>query len=436
LNFKKLFFTVGFLVFKHYNIVNFMTPDRRFKDVQQRESLITAPLAERELTNRFSQSEKAQLAQVLFEHRLDYPNCRRRDSIPIDLQGDQTFFTPYMDREFTLMVKADLLQEIQNHPRPLHIFGRAQFANEVLAIADFLRLLNRMGQFPSVTLETTYFPLQRGDRYQPRQVNGEEYIEVVPMVGLLQLLGANGVKRIFCVDSHSPAFAYFAMREGIHVVDLTVVPKLLDYGLKNGIIQPDKAHITVAGDDGASEMADFGKDYLAAAGIDCPRKIQGEKSKVDGQKEVKFRPEDIPYFDGVTAVIIEDIISTGGTMDVTINMLLNMGVKKIIIIATYPIYVGKALELLDRPEVTVITTDGREPMRDISAAKNTHVVPILQDLPTLVTLDQMGLDYWSPEGQVVLSKMGMALSPWQTYNFDHRTLHAAGQIPGRFEHYV
>jgi len=413
-----------------------MTPDRRFRDAQQRESLITSPLAERELTNRFSQIEKAQLAQILFEHRLDYPNCRRRDSIPIDLQGNETFFTPYMDQEFTLMVQADLLDEIQRHPRPLHIFGRAQFANEVLAIADFLRLLNRMGQFPSVTFETTYFPLQRGDRYQPRKVKGEEYIEVVPMVGLLQLLGANGVKRIFCVDSHSPAFAYFAMREGIHVVDLTVVPKMLDYAIVNGIIQPNLPHVTVAGDDGASEMAQYGRDYLNAAGVTCEYKIQGEKSKIDGQKEVKFRPEDIPKFDGVTAVIIEDIISTGGTMDVTINLLLKLGVKKVVIIATYPIYVGQALKLLDRPEVTVVTTDGRQPMQDITSAKNIHTVPILQHLPTLVTLDQMGLDFWSPEGQDVLSRVGMALSPWQTLNFDHRSQHASGNALGRFQHLV
>jgi len=414
-----------------------MTPDKwRFRDVQQRNSLILNPLAERELTKRFNTEEKKELARALFEHRFDHPQCRCRESLPIDLQGTETFFTSYRDNEFTLLVEAALLEDINNQPRPLHIFGRAQFANEVLAISDLLGLLNRMGNHLPITYVTTYFPLQRGDRYQPVMVNGKEYIEVVPMVELLQNLSTHGVKRIFCVDSHSPAFAYFAMREGIHVVDLTVVPKLLNYGIKNGIIQPENPHVTVAGDDGASEMAAYGKDYLAAARVNCAHNIQGEKVKLDGQKEVKFRAEDISYFNGVTAVIIEDLISTGGTMDVTINRLLEMGAKRILIIATYPIYVGEALELLDKPEVTVITTDGREPMRDISQAKNIHIVPILQELPKIVTLDQMGLDFWSAEGQAILSKIGMGLSPWQTYNFDHQSFNAANNAADKFQHCV
>jgi ribose-phosphate pyrophosphokinase len=108
--------------------------------------------------------------------------------------------------------------------------------------------------------------------------------------------------------------------------------------------------LVIAPDDGALDLAlnasrDLGIDYDFL-----------EKTRLSGEK-VTIKPKNIPV-KGRDVIIIDDIISTGGTMAETISLLKGQGAKEVYTACVHPVLSGSAVLRLFRAGVRgIIATD-------------------------------------------------------------------------------
>jgi len=107
------------------------------------------------------------------------------------------------------------------------------------------------------------------------------------------------------------------------------------------ILAPDKGAINRA--QKASKIINCEYDYL-------------EKTRIDGET-VKLQPKNLQT-QNMNVAIIDDIISTGGTMAQSIRELKNQGAKKVLVACTHGLFIGEAKEkLLSAGCDEIISTD-------------------------------------------------------------------------------
>lgn len=314
----------------------------------------------------------------------------------------------YPDQELYTLINTKAKQELLDNPQPIYLTTNIETPEQLIGT---LATLKRLGKPPS-TLVTMYFPLQRGDRPEHKK---DDLEEVVLLEDFICNLEDSGVKRIMLFDSHSPAFSYFALKCGISVLDLSMLPTLFNDGLNRGFFEGAPLY-AVSGDDGATEMAKLIEMLVCTQGMECIGHLEGAKTRKEGKTTIEFDSDALSQINGKIAIIGEDIISTGGTLNNVINQLLNAGALRVVVLVTYPIFAGNALKILGNKEnVFVITTDGRTPQQDIRAANNIIQLPVKNNLEQLVELEKKGINLWDNEGQLELWRRGFCLAPWQTH---------------------
>jgi ribose-phosphate pyrophosphokinase len=176
-----------------------------------------------------------------------------------------------------------------------------------------------------LTAIVPYFGYARHDR----RVNGREAVGARLVADLIQ---TSGIERIVAVDLHSPAIEGFFSNPVEH---LSAVPILADE-LRAGSFEDG---VVVAPDLGAAKLAD-----RYAAALDLPTAVV-HKSRISGVRvsvrrvtgEVRER----------TPIIVDDMISTGGTIEAAVRALLDNGCRPPVdIVATHGLLVGPAVERL------------------------------------------------------------------------------------------
>ena len=173
-----------------------------------------------------------------------------------------------------------------------------------------------------ITAVIPYYGYARQDRKDRPRVP----ISAKLVADLLQVAGAN---RALTLDLHAPQIqAYF----DVPVDHLYATPVMVDYFKKM-----DLSNVTVvAPDAGGVERARF-----FAKKVDTPLAIV-DKRRVDiDVSEVIHLIGDI---DGRDALIIDDIIDTGGTLVKTVEMLAEKGARKVYACCTHPVLSGPAVD--------------------------------------------------------------------------------------------
>lgn len=266
-------------------------------------------------------------------------------------------------------------------------------------------LLAEMGA-RSVSLATAYFPNQRGER--PEFKVGTDLQEIVVLDTAIADLAREGVEQVLVVDSHSPAFSLKLLEQGIVVWDISALPMMVGAARRLGWLEGNRV-IAASGDDGAREMG-----LLVRELVGCDEVINGNKElNLQGKKQVNFSKEDLEKVNGAVVVLGEDIISTGGTMKDVITLLLEAGAERVVILATYPIFAGQALENLGFDgRVKIVVTDGRTPKADLSASPNIVKVFMLDRLAEVMKYQHLGGDITSDEGEKFLASLGFCRAAW------------------------
>lgn len=167
---------------------------------------------------------------------------------------------------------------------------------------------------------------------QDRKARSREPITAKLVANLLETAGAT---RVIVLDLHAPQIQGFF---DILIDHLVAVPLLSEYFLNESgidlenviVVSPDHGGVTRA-----RKMADRLKAPIAIIDKRRPRPNVAEVMNIVGNVE------------GKTAIIIDDIIDTAGTISIAASALIESGAKEVYACCTHPVLSGPAIQRID-----------------------------------------------------------------------------------------
>ena len=195
---------------------------------------------------------------------------------------------------------------------------------ELLIMVDALKRASAK----TINLVIPYYGYARQDR----KSRSREPITAKLVANLLETAGAN---RVISLDLHAPQIQGFF---DIPIDHLMGVPLLSDYFSEKEDLNFDEV-VVVSPDHGgvtrARKMADRLKTPIAIIDKRRPKPNVAEVMNIVGE------------IDGKTAIIIDDIIDTGGTIKLAAQALVDKGAKEVYACCTHPVLSGPAIERIE-----------------------------------------------------------------------------------------
>jgi ribose-phosphate pyrophosphokinase len=180
---------------------------------------------------------------------------------------------------------------------------------------------------------------------------------------------------VVTLEVHNPAALENAFR--CRTVALTGTPLFVDYAKKN---LTDAKLVVISPDAGGMKRAELLREALENALAHPIGKGLAEKHRSGGVVSGDLFAGDVT---GATALIIDDLISTGGTLLRTARSARAAGAKRVIALVTHGLFMaGSADVLADRAIDQIIITDTVPPFRLDYLAQNSKLV-ILPAAPLL-----------------------------------------------------
>lgn len=225
---------------------------------------------------------------------------------------------------------------------------------ELLIMIDALK----RASVGTVNIVNPYYGYARQDR----KARSREPITAKLVANLLETAGAD---RVIALDLHAPQIQGFF---DIPIDHLVAEPILTEYFKGKGfnpdelvIVSPDHGGVTRA-----RKMADRMKAPIAIIDKRRPRPNVAEVMSIVGEVE------------GRTAILIDDIIDTAGTIAIAANALIESGAKEVYACCTHPVLSGPAIERIDNSQIKeliitntiVLPEDKKSPkIKQLSVAK-------------------------------------------------------------------
>ena len=178
---------------------------------------------------------------------------------------------------------------------------------------------------------------------QDRKTKPREPITARLVANMILTAGAN---RVMTMDLHVGQIEGFF---SFPVDHLTAMHTFVDYFIGQGFKDAEDV-VVVAPDTGEVKVAKRLADHLG-----LPWAIVNKLRRQTGQSEVTHVIGDV---EGRQAILIDDIISTGGTTVGAAESILDCGATEVYAAATHPVFAGPAYERLEEsPIKEVIVTD-------------------------------------------------------------------------------
>ncbi|MBD3108968.1 ribose-phosphate diphosphokinase [Bacillus sp. AGMB 02131] len=199
---------------------------------------------------------------------------------------------------------------------------------------------------------------------QDRKAHAREPITAKLVANLLETAGA---MRVITLDLHAPQIQGFF---DILIDHLIAVPILSDYFEKKNlndivIVSPDHGGVTRA-----RKMADRLKAPIAIIDKRRPKPNVAEIMNIVGNIE------------GKTAILIDDIIDTAGTITLAANALVENGAAEVYACCTHPVLSGPAIERIQNSKIKelVVTNSIELPEeKKIDKVVGLSVAPLLAE---------------------------------------------------------
>ncbi len=211
----------------------------------------------------------------------------------------------------------------------------------------------------NVRVVLTYLAYARQDR---------EFLpgEAVSVRTVLRLLSSAGVDTLYVVDLHKPESLRHFTGQAKNIIPSKVFSnKLRSMGLKNPIV--------VSPDLGASHRA-----KALASGLGCEYFIiRKHRDRITGQIRHEL-PENMDV-GGKEAVIVDDIISTGGTVANIASFLRRCGASAVFAVASHGLFVGEALRRLRGSGVDKVLT-----LNTLASRVNNDLIEYVDVSPELI----------------------------------------------------
>ncbi len=230
----------------------------------------------------------------------------------------------------------------------------------------YVRLLSRVDSEATILLINSMYPRQNDSFLETlllanavKNSGGRRIVALIPYIAysrqdkvflegeptsievILKSLRASGIEDLVTLDIHNPrTLKYFEGASKNIIVSDELVKKALKYVEDPIVLAPDK---------GALERARYAAEKL---GLEYDYLI---KYRDRHTGEVSLKTKDISV-SGRNIVIVDDIISTGGTISLAARECIKKGAKKVIVAVTHALLIKNAIEKLKNSGVLKLLT--------------------------------------------------------------------------------
>ncbi len=224
---------------------------------------------------------------------------------------------------------------------------------ELLLIVDALVELGVRG----ITVFTPYLPYARQDRVF---LSGEP----VSVRVFLKALRVLGVERLVVVEAHSERALSYFQGEVINVNPLPYMAKIRGFTSDTLVISPD--------------LGGIGRAVSVAKAIGARSDyIVKRRDRITGGISMELGSLDPSGFD---VLIVDDIISTGGTIAEASRMLLERGARSVQVLVVHNLNLPGALEKIRKAGVLKVTTSNTIPQPDIDFLDVIDITPLIANI--------------------------------------------------------
>ena len=237
----------------------------------------------------------------------------------------------FPDREINLKVECDVrgadVFVVQPTCPPVH--------DNLFELLSFIDCLRRASA-ETVTAVIPYFGYARKDRKD----EGRVPINAKLVANLITQAGAD---RVLAIDLHAAQIQGFF---DIPVDHLFARPVLMEKVVELGADNP----VVVSPDVGGTKLARaYAKELKADLGIVDKRRISGSETVVENV---------VGAVAGRDVVLVDDMISTGGSISAAARIVKEKGAERVFIVATHAVLCGDAVAKLDAcPAEKILITD-------------------------------------------------------------------------------
>ncbi|KKE77589.1 ribose-phosphate diphosphokinase [Oceanobacillus caeni] len=229
-----------------------------------------------------------------------------------------------------------------------------QHLMELLIMIDALKRASAK----SINIVMPYYGYARQDR----KARAREPIAAKLVANLIETAGAD---RVISLDLHAPQIQGFF---DIPIDHLQGVPILSNYFESKGlddviVVSPDHGGVTRA-----RKMADRLKAPIGIIDKRRPRPNVAEVMNIIGNIE------------GKTAILIDDIIDTAGTITLASNALIEHGAKEVYACCTHPVLSGPAIERIRNSQIKELVVTNSIPLppeKEIENITKLSVAPLI-----------------------------------------------------------
>ncbi|MFT8318661.1 MAG: ribose-phosphate diphosphokinase [Sporolactobacillus sp.] len=281
------------------------------------------------------------------------PDLARQIAEHIGIKLGNCIVSSFSDGEIQISIEESIrgseVYVIQSTSAPVN-----QHLMELLIMIDALKRASAK----TINVVIPYYGYARQDR----KARAREPITAKLVANLLETAGAS---RILTMDLHAPQIQGFF---DIPVDQLLGVPTLAEYFLSKRIedvviVSPDHGGVTRA-----RKMADRLKAPIAIIDKRRPRPNVSEVMNIIGDIQ------------GKTAIIIDDIIDTAGTITLAANALVERGAKKVYACCTHPVLSGPAIERIQNSAISELVVTNTIPLpeeKNIDKIVQLSVAPLI-----------------------------------------------------------
>lgn len=210
---------------------------------------------------------------------------------------------------------------------------------ELLLLADAVR----RSSAERINAVIPYFGYARQDKTQ-----GREPISAKLVAGLLE---AVGVERVIAVDLHAPQIQGFF---DIPVDHLSAVRLFAEYLEAQGLAE---GGVVVSPDAGRAEEA-----RRLAERLGLPLALLAKRRHGPRETSVTYVIGEVA---GLRPILIDDLVSTGGTVRRGLEALLEAGARpEALVLATHPVLVGEAHKNLAHPAIREVVFTDTIPLKE------------------------------------------------------------------------
>ena len=178
------------------------------------------------------------------------------------------------------------------------------------------------------------------------------------------LMRSVGVRRLVTVDIHSAeGLALFSFP----TYSVSAIPSMVSYA-KGELRLEDP--VVVSPDFGGSKRTEAFAHLYGAPFL----KLSKTRDRTSGEVTIK---EATLAVEDKDVVIVDDIISTGGTVRAAAEAVMNQGARKVVALCVHGLFVGSAVDAMEKASVKAVvstnTVPGRFSLVDVSDALASHL---------------------------------------------------------------